>query len=87
MNTSMESPEKQSMSGFSAEVLAQVSSYLNLPSSITSSSEQPGSVQAEILPIMEDGANVVNSFLTAALTSGSEHTGLAGSIETSVVEC
>ena len=69
MNPSLVSPEKQGLTGFSPEMLAQVSSYLNLPSSIASSEQESGTgLQAEILPMGEDSASVASSFLTAALT-------------------
>lgn len=64
------SPDKNSVgSTLSPEVLAQVSSYLNLPAAITSeqSLSGPGS---EMFSLSEDGSvSVPNSFLTAALTS------------------
>ncbi len=58
------SPDKNSGNTLSPEILAQVSSYLNLPATITN--EQSGS---ELLSLSEDGSvSIPNSFLTAALT-------------------
>ncbi len=60
------SPEKTN--ALPPEILAQVSSYLNLPAAITS--EHSLGSGAEMLPLGDDGVTVTNSFLTAALTSG-----------------
>ncbi|XP_064399308.1 mucin-2-like isoform X3 [Halichondria panicea] len=65
-STLTSSPEKTN--ALPPEILAQVSSYLNLPAAITS--EHSLGSGAEMLPLEEDSVAVTNSFLTAALTGG-----------------